>query len=242
MCAFTPHPRACGLMKRTETILDLRPALKPFLTLAMAAAFGLVAACSSGGRSASSSDRDAALPPQLTAVTAESGDLLFRFKGESGAFQSATSIDEIPKGCRANVQVIDLSLSPEARSASRYVQVFDLRQARPDGRFPGRIVSRDTLEAELAETVARPPQAEVTMYSTAWCGVCRKARSFLRKEGIVFVEKDIEKSPEAGKELQRKAAAAGVEVGGVPVFDVGGRILSGFDGPTILRLARQVAP
>jgi mycoredoxin len=37
----------------------------------------------------------------------------------------------------------------------------------------------------------------VTMYSTPWCGYCRRLKSQLDREGIAYVEVDIEQDPEA---------------------------------------------
>ena len=34
---------------------------------------------------------------------------------------------------------------------------------------------------------------KVIMYSTAWCGYCKKARQYFKSKGISFVEYDIEK-------------------------------------------------
>ena len=51
----------------------------------------------------------------------------------------------------------------------------------------------------------------------------------MQAEGIAFVEKDIEKDQAAAEELQRKAAQAGVASNGVPMFDIGGKIMGGFD-------------
>lgn len=175
--------------------------------------------------------------PTLTRVTAERSDLLFRYRADDG-FASATTIDEIPEDARGAVQVIDLSLSPEARGSASTVQVFDLRAPGPDGAYPGRLMPRAALEQALAEAQATPAQAAVTMYSAAWCGVCNKARKFLTDKGIAFVEKDIEKDAGAARELAEKARRAGVDAGGVPVFDIGGRIVPGFDGPRLLELIR----
>lgn len=215
------HPARCAL-----------PVVGSVMLLALATA------CRDRAGDASAADA-AAARPRLAVVTAERTDLLFRYRAEDGSFVTATKIDEIPAAAREAVQVVDLSLSPEERAAAEYVQVFDLRRPRDDGRFPGRLVPRDQLERALAERSARPPQAEVTMYSASWCGVCRKARRFLQDEGIAFVEKDIEKDPGAAEELQRKARAAGVPVSGVPVFDVGGRLLGGFDPEALRRAVRS---
>ena len=37
----------------------------------------------------------------------------------------------------------------------------------------------------------------VTMYSTPWCGYCRRLKSQMEREGIAYVEVDIEQDPGA---------------------------------------------
>ncbi len=37
----------------------------------------------------------------------------------------------------------------------------------------------------------------VTMYSTPWCGYCRRLKSQMEREGIAYVEVDIEQDPAA---------------------------------------------
>jgi len=37
----------------------------------------------------------------------------------------------------------------------------------------------------------------VTMYSTTWCGYCRRLKSQLEREGIGYAEVDIEQDPHA---------------------------------------------
>ena len=172
--------------------------------------------------------------PRLTTVADTRTDLLFRYMTEEG-FGTATSISEIPGPSRGNVQVIDLSLSPSQRGSTRFVQIFNLTTERTDGTYAGSLIPREHLEAALAKKAEKPAQAKVTMYTTAWCGVCGKARKFLTKNGIAFVEKDIEKDRAAGKELRAKAKAAGISSNGVPVFDIGGQLIPGFDANKILK-------
>ena len=40
---------------------------------------------------------------------------------------------------------------------------------------------------------------QITMYSTPWCGYCRRLKSQLDREGIGFAEVDIEQAPEAAE-------------------------------------------
>jgi mycoredoxin len=39
--------------------------------------------------------------------------------------------------------------------------------------------------------------SDITIYSTCWCGDCRRAKQFLRERGITFREVNIDCSPEA---------------------------------------------
>ena len=179
--------------------------------------------------------------PALIEVTLGREDLLFRYKDAKGDEQSAMKISEIPAESLERVQVIDLSRSPSERSARGYVQLFNLKSANVDGTYPGRVVSRVTLEEALATAQALPEQAPIIMYSTEWCGVCKKARAFMKSEGIAFVEKDIERDKAAAKELQDKLRRSGTPSNGVPVIDINGQLMRGFDPSRLLTLARSPA-
>ena len=37
----------------------------------------------------------------------------------------------------------------------------------------------------------------VTMYSTTWCGYCRRLKTLMQREGIEYTEVDIERDPAA---------------------------------------------
>ncbi|MDH3637473.1 MAG: DUF4124 domain-containing protein [Gammaproteobacteria bacterium] len=63
---------------------------------------------------------------------------------------------------------------------------------------------------------------EIVMYSAAWCAVCKKTKRYFEKNGILFVEYDIETS-EQGKRDYRKLGGRGV-----PIILVGDKRLNGF--------------
>ncbi len=71
---------------------------------------------------------------------------------------------------------------------------------------------------------------QVIVYATSWCGFCRMVEKYLHDKGIEFVVKDIEKDEEARAELMGKIDN---NFRGVPVTDVGGSIVLGFDRPSI---------
>jgi glutaredoxin-like YruB-family protein len=70
--------------------------------------------------------------------------------------------------------------------------------------------------------------AKVVLYSTDWCGYCKQTKRFLDQKGIPFKEFDIEKDAEA-----RKAYAA-LGGRGIPLIDVNGTLIRGFDPDDIL--------
>jgi len=63
----------------------------------------------------------------------------------------------------------------------------------------------------------------VIMYSTSWCGYCRKARRHFRNNNIPFSERDIEKSAAAAREFKQLNGR------GVPVILVRDRRMNGFE-------------
>ena len=62
----------------------------------------------------------------------------------------------------------------------------------------------------------------IVLYSTAWCGYCRKAREYFRSKGIAYSEYDVETSDKGRRDYARLGAR------GVPVILVGGKRLNGF--------------
>lgn len=63
----------------------------------------------------------------------------------------------------------------------------------------------------------------VILYATDWCGYCEKTRQFLDENHIKYTEYDIEKSEQA---RQQHAA---LNAKGVPVLDIKGTIIYGYD-------------
>lgn len=44
-----------------------------------------------------------------------------------------------------------------------------------------------------------PSAGTVTMYTTSWCGYCRRLKSQLDREGVGYTEVDIEDRPDAAE-------------------------------------------
>ncbi|TNY38427.1 mycoredoxin [Thermomonospora catenispora] len=48
-------------------------------------------------------------------------------------------------------------------------------------------------------TPASAPTGKLTMYTTSWCGFCKRLKSQLARDGIYLHEVDIERDPEAAE-------------------------------------------
>ena len=70
--------------------------------------------------------------------------------------------------------------------------------------------------------------ANVVLYSTDWCGYCKQTKRFLDSKGIAFQEFDIEKDAEARKAYEALGGR------GIPLIDVNGTLIRGFDPDEIL--------
>lgn len=187
-------------------------------------------------------------------VRANAEGLVLFFWDEGGS-HLAKGRDQIPEASRQYVRVDSLEVPPEERLPADQVYVADLREPVEGDRYAVRTMERSEFEAigrriQLLESQGRAPQRakprtddeapavpsttpQVIVYGASWCGVCRTTARYLRGRGIPFVEKDIEKDPSARDEMNRKARAAGVEPRGVPVIDVGGELLLGFDADAL---------
>lgn len=189
-------------------------------------------------------------------IADDSQGLLFTYLLADGSFATVEKSADVPKEARDQVIVVDTGLSPDKRRSSQVLYVADLNTKRPDGTYRYSLVSRfkferDLLRAPAQHTSALPPECQqtppspedrVVLYSTDWCGVCKTAAAFMRKEGLPFEEKDIERDPAAQRELSCKALKAGTRLSGVPVLDVAGTLMNGFDRDQLLELAKKLKP
>lgn len=75
--------------------------------------------------------------------------------------------------------------------------------------------------------------ASVTVYSTPTCVYCRMAEQYFKENNIVYTEKDVAEDLDARKEMVEKSGQLGV-----PVIDIDGTIIVGFNRKKIAELLR----
>lgn len=72
---------------------------------------------------------------------------------------------------------------------------------------------------------------KVIVFSTPTCSFCKKAKQYLRQNNIHFKDVDVLKDDAAARDMERRSGQRGV-----PVLDIGGKVVVGFDRPVIDRL------
>ncbi len=71
----------------------------------------------------------------------------------------------------------------------------------------------------------------VIIFTTPTCTFCRKTKKYLRERGVPFKDVDVSRDPAAARDMVRRSGQQGV-----PVLDIGGKIVVGFDRPKIDKL------
>ncbi len=204
---------------------------------------------------------DGGAKPPAPAVRDDSADLSFFWFDSTGAVHRVERISDVPLAARDRVLV--QPLDPQ-KATGAWAFVADLRRAGTDGRFPVQVLTREAYSNEVRARMAagRPapttaastgaaaagaggsaqakappspplPAAEkrVVIYVTQACPYCRRAREWMTKVGIPFVERDIEQDAAAARWVMQNTGSTAV-----PVFQVGARVLQGFN-PDALRRA-----
>ena len=75
------------------------------------------------------------------------------------------------------------------------------------------------------------PQPKVIVFSTPTCSFCTAAKHYFRQQGIKFRDVDVSRDPAAARDMVRRSGQQGV-----PVIDIGGKIVVGFDRNKINQL------
>ena len=70
--------------------------------------------------------------------------------------------------------------------------------------------------------------ATVKIYTTTNCVYCKMAKEFFRKNNVKYEEINVEKDEKAAEEMIEKSGQMGV-----PVIDIDGEIIVGFNKPAI---------
>ena len=74
----------------------------------------------------------------------------------------------------------------------------------------------------------------VKIYSTPSCGYCRLAKEFFKGQSIPYTEYDVSRDQTKAREMVSKSGQMGV-----PVIDIDGTVIVGFDQGAIHRALKR---
>jgi glutaredoxin 3 len=69
---------------------------------------------------------------------------------------------------------------------------------------------------------------KITIYSATWCAFCHAAKNYLDKLGVAYTDHDVDRDMQAAIDAVQKSGQRGI-----PVIDINGDIIIGFDRPRI---------
>jgi glutaredoxin-like YruB-family protein len=129
----------------------------------------------------------------------------YRYTDESGSMHFVSSLAEVPKHLR-----------DKARAVTN-----DRVQRAPSSPAPAQRMRTARAEPARAE---RAIDKEVVVYTTSWCGWCRKTLAFLTEQGVAFENRDIEANEMWRDELEEKTGSSSI-----PVVEIDGEIIRGYN-------------
>lgn len=71
-------------------------------------------------------------------------------------------------------------------------------------------------------------KSKVKIYTATWCAFCHAAKDYLDKLNVSYEDLDVETDPANGRDAVEKSGQRGI-----PVIDIDGDIIVGFDRPKI---------
>jgi mycoredoxin len=148
----------------------------------------------------------------------DDGKGFYKIVEPSGTIRFTSNLSEVPLDQRPKAERLALVPSKPGAAAPRA----------PAPR-------RDTRQLAAADAAPQPPAArarsgdsgdhEVVLYTTSWCGWCKKTRSWLDSQGVRYTDHDIERDAAAAAEMRDLTGGDS----GVPVVVIDGEVIQGFN-------------
>jgi glutaredoxin-like YruB-family protein len=149
-------------------------------------------------------------------VTPSNKDVYYQYVDDSGTVHFVQNLGDVP-----------------ARWQSRAGRIEVEKTAPAPGRGGSRTAAngRAAAKSSARNPVAYRTQPEVVVYTTTWCGWCRKTLAFLDERGVRYVNKDIEANDWNRDELIEKTGRTSI-----PVVEINGEIIRGFNAERMEQL------
>lgn len=133
----------------------------------------------------------------------------------NGTVRFVSNLSQVPASRRDDAQRLAMAPSTTDKSRPRAA--------------PSRDRGKQIAVADAAPPAAPAPASagarDVVIYTTSWCGWCKKTRTWLDEQGVSYVNKDIEDDPDAGAEMRELTGGDS----GIPVVVIDGEVIQGYN-------------
>jgi glutaredoxin len=153
----------------------------------------------------------------------EARQVYYQFVDASGAVRFVPTLDAVPPEWRSRVGFVEMS-SPPPLSPADAQRIREKRTAHVVLR------ERPAAGADSGGEKTGDADSSVVLYGADWCGACRRAKEFMDENSIAYDERNVD------EERWRDEMVAKAGPGGIPVIDVGGQILRGFNPQRLQQL------
>jgi glutaredoxin-like YruB-family protein len=146
--------------------------------------------------------------------TPSNKDIYYQYVDDSGTVHFVQSRGDIPAKWQNMAGRIEVEKTAAAPGGTRPAATRRAATSRP-----------------TEKPYARKGRPEVVVYTTAWCGWCRKTLQFLDEKGVSYTNKDIEANDWNRDELIEKTGRTSI-----PVVEIDGQIIRGFNAARMEQL------
>ena len=158
---------------------------------------------------------EGAAPDQLTRGVRTD----YPYIDEVGSVRFVSSLLEVPERWRDRAGRVELASAPPLRPADRTAELER---------------RRERARAVVAASVPARSNLDVQLYYASWCGFCRKAKAHLDDRGVDYVLRNVD-DPDTQAELVARTGSRSI-----PVLDVGGEFVRGYNAAAIDRLLEKL--
>jgi glutaredoxin len=148
-------------------------------------------------------------------VPRSSKDVYYQYVDDSGTVHFVQNLGDVPARWQNKAGRIELEETAPAPGIGSRPSAARRGAAKRSGERP----------------VAYKTGPEVVVYTTAWCGWCRKTLAFLDERGVRYVNKDIEANDGNREELIEKTGRTSI-----PVVEIDGEIIRGYNAARMEQL------
>jgi glutaredoxin len=141
--------------------------------------------------------------------TASGKEVYYQYVDGSGTVHFVKTLTDVPAARQKSAGRIELERAAPAPAAAE---------------APAAAPRRSAARRPSQKPFAHGAGPEVVVYTTAWCGWCRKTLAFLDERGVRYVNKDIEADDSNREELIEKTGRSSI-----PVVEIDGELIRGYD-------------